>query len=56
LLYFIGPTNLPILGSLVQIGMEDSRNYIAMDKLAKKYGDIMSVKLGYLDASKYWVS
>jgi hypothetical protein len=37
---------------LVQIGLADPRSYIALDKLSKKYGDIMSVKLGFVDAGK----
>ena len=47
-----GPTRIPFLGTLIQIAMADPVSYIAMDKLSKKYGDIMSVQFGFLDASK----
>ncbi|CAL8143167.1 unnamed protein product [Orchesella dallaii] len=45
-----GPFKFPLLGTLVQISLADPIPYKAFEKLAKKYGDVVSIKLGLKDA------
>ena len=49
----LGPTKIPFLGTLIQVGMADPTSYIGLDKLSKKYGDLMSIKLGFVDAGNW---
>jgi len=41
-----------MLGTLPQIAAASPVSYIAMDKLTKQYGDLMSVKMGMVDAGQ----
>jgi len=34
------------------MAMKDKTSYIGLDKLAKKYGDVMSIKMGLMDTGK----
>lgn len=46
----LGPIQLPFIGSMVQLSLADPNPPVAMAKLAKKYGDVMSLKVGQMDA------
>lgn len=47
-----GPLKLPIFGNSLQISLADKLTGPAYYKLAKKYGDVMSLKAGTMDSSK----
>lgn len=51
-----GPLKIPIFGNALQISLSDKLTGPAYMKLAKKYGDIMSLKTGTLDSSKHFVT
>lgn len=53
IILYEGPTKFPLVGTLIQISLADSTPYVAFQKLAKEYGDVMSIKLGLKDASMY---
>jgi hypothetical protein len=42
--HLAGPIPIPILGTLIQIGRAASQPHLAFPVLAKKYGDVYSVK------------
>ncbi|CAL8127309.1 unnamed protein product [Orchesella dallaii] len=41
-----GPMPLPFIGNLVYIARQDPVNYKAMQKISKKYGEVVSLKIG----------
>ncbi|CAL8124694.1 unnamed protein product [Orchesella dallaii] len=46
-----GPFRFPLVGSLIQIAMiHPTQPYVAFSKMREKYGDIMTIKLGSVDA------
>ncbi|XP_021950528.2 methyl farnesoate epoxidase [Folsomia candida] len=46
-----GPPKWPLIGNIVEMALADSKYpHLAMVKLAAKYGDLMSVKVGVHDA------
>lgn len=47
-----GPLKVPIFGNALQITLADKFTGPAYQKLAKKYGDVMSLKTGTLDSSE----
>lgn len=49
-----GPLKLPIFGNALQISLADKLTGPAYFKLAKKYGDVMSLKAGTMDSSKIY--
>jgi len=50
---FAGPVAIPFIGSVIQVAWADhKRPYIALQKLAKKYGNVMSIQLGSVQAGK----
>jgi hypothetical protein len=51
-----GPLALPLIGSVLQVALADhKRPYVAFHKLAKKYGNIMSLKLGSVPAGLQYI-
>jgi hypothetical protein len=51
LIYLTGPISLPIIGSLIQVVRSDpGRPFVAFQKLARTYGNIMSLQLGSVNA------
>lgn len=48
-----GPLKLPIFGNSLQISLSDKLTGPSYYKLAKTYGDIMSLKAGTMDSSKH---
>jgi len=51
--FYLGPTPLPLIGNMIDIAKAGPTPYEALHKLAKKYGDVMSVKLGVHDIGNY---
>jgi hypothetical protein len=52
-----GPLALPLIGSVLQVALADpNRPYVAFQKLAKKYGNIMSLQLGSVSAGLHNIS
>jgi len=47
-----GPLRFPSFGNLIQIGLENKIAHIALHNLAKKYGDVMSVKMGLVETGQ----
>jgi len=52
IIYFPGPIRFPLLGTLPQIAAASPTSYLALDKLSKKYGDLMNAKMGMVDAGE----
>jgi len=51
LLSNIGPWAFPLIGSAIQVALADPDiPFVALQKLAKQYGNIMSVQLGSVHA------
>ncbi|CAL8145667.1 unnamed protein product [Orchesella dallaii] len=44
-----GPTQFPLVGSMLQVAAADRVGFIALHKLSQIYGDAMSIKLGIAD-------
>jgi len=50
--YFTGPYKWPLIGNVVEVALADSKYpHIALAKLSKTYGDIMSLQFGSHPAS-----
>ncbi|ODM94784.1 Methyl farnesoate epoxidase [Orchesella cincta] len=46
-----GPLRFPLVGSLIQIAkIHPTQPYVAFTKMKEKYGDVISIKLGSVDA------
>ncbi|ODN02915.1 Methyl farnesoate epoxidase [Orchesella cincta] len=44
-----GPMPLPFIGNLIYIARQDPVNFKAMHKISKKYGEVVTLKLGGMD-------
>lgn len=45
----IGPFQFPLVGSMLQVAATHPIGFIALNKLRKKYGDVISIRLGLVD-------
>jgi len=50
--FFLGPIRIPPFGTLIQNGLKHKITYVPLYKMAKEYGDIMSIKLGIKETGK----